>query len=177
MRWSRERGACRVMLGAPAPYAIVRVVIGGETMRRIAAALLVAIVAASCVAPVSATTKPTPSAAVASPELDEQQQYEAGAVTVAATWISGTASARVTLDTHSVDLDGFDLKELAHVRLDAGAWVAPTLWDAPKGGHHRAGTLTFGSLDPATIAAARVVELEIRNVGVPSHLLRWERAR
>ncbi len=147
------------------------------TMRGMLAAVLVTLVAASCATPVnSPTTGSSASAPAASTELGDQQ-HEAGAVTIVASWVSGTPSARVTLDTHSLDLDGFDLKELARLRLDGGAWVRPTLWDAPMGGHHRSGTLTFGSLDPQSLATARVVELEIRDVGVPSHLLRWERAR
>jgi hypothetical protein len=144
-------------------------------MGRIVAALLIAMTAASCAAPVTSLAEPSPSAASAQPV--EQQQHEAGAVTVAASWISGTSSARVAMDTHSVDLDSFDLKELARVRFDGGAWVSPTAWDAPKGGHHRSGTLTFGSLEPQALAGVRVIELEVREVGVPSHLLRWERTR
>ena len=143
---------------------------------RILAALLVAASAASCVAPVTSSNGPSPSPA-ASAASGEERQHEAGAVTVAASWISGTSSARVTLDTHSVALDGFDLTALARVRVDDGAWVSPTLWDAPMGGHHRSGTLTFGSIEPRALDGARVIELEIRDVGVPSHLLRWERAR
>ena len=106
-----------------------------------------------------------------------QQQHEAGSVTVTASWIVGTSSALIGMDTHSVDLDGFDLKGLARVRLDGGAWIDATAWDAPKGGHHRGGTLAFGSIEPRAIASAAVIELEIRDVAVPSHLLRWERAR
>lgn len=143
---------------------------------RIVAALLIAATAASCAAPVTSSTEPSPSAA-ASAVFGDEQQHEAGAVTVAASWIGRTSSARVTMDTHSVDLDGFDLKELARVRLDGGAWVSPTLWDAPKGGHHRSGTLTFSSIEPRALDGARVIELEVHDVGVPSHILRWERAR
>ena len=116
----------------------------------------------------------TPSAA---PPVGEEQQHEAGSVTVSAAWIVGTSSAIVAMNTHSVDLDGFDLTELARVRVDGSDWVRPTVWDAPKGGHHRSGTLTFGTLDSKVLASARVIELEIQNVAVPSHLLRWERAR
>ena len=108
--------------------------------------------------------------------LAPEAKHEAGAVTVIASWIPDTASARVALDTHSVDLDGFDLRQLARVRLDGGSWVTPTGWDAPKGGHHRSGTLTFGSLGPRAIASARVIELEVRDVGA-THLLRWDLAR
>ncbi len=146
-------------------------------MRRIFVALLIAVTAASCAAPVTASTRPSPSAPAASADQLGEQKHEAGAVGITASWIAATSSARVVMDTHSVDLDGFDLEELGRVRLDGGAWVSPTLWDAPKGGHHRSGTLAFGSLEASAIAAARVIELEIRDVGVPSHLLRWERAR
>lgn len=152
--------------------------------RRIVVAALIAVTAASCAAPITASTKPStaattpsPSAPAASADGLGEQRHEAGAVTVVASWIAGTASARVVLDTHSVDLDGFDLTGLARLRVDGGAWVAPTGWDAPKGGHHRSGTLTFGTLEPAAIASARAIELEIRDVGAPSHLLRWEPAR
>ena len=144
-------------------------------MKPIALAILIALAAAACAAPRAATTEANPSEPSRA-ELGEQQ-HEGGAVTVVASWISGTASARVVMDTHSVDLDGFDLTELARVRLDGGAWIRPTVWDAPKGAHHRSGTLTFISLEPQALAAAQVIELEIRNVGTPSHLLRWERAR
>ena len=136
-------------------------------MKLLSALIALVILAASCASNSVAT----------SGELGEQR-HDAGSVTVLASWLTGaTAAAQVTLDTHSVDLDAFDLKELARVRLDGAAWVAPTSWDAPEGGHHRAGILSFGSLDPAVFASARLIELEVRDVAVPSHLLRWERAR
>jgi hypothetical protein len=99
-------------------------------------------------------------------------------VTVVASWLADPVpTARVVLDTHSVDLDTFDLGQLARLRLNGGAWIAPTKWDAPNGGHHRTGTLSFGSLDPQLFASARVIELEVRDMIVPSHLLRWERGQ
>lgn len=143
-------------------------------VHRAVVCVLVALTMAACAAP-AVTPAASDAAASAGPAAADQQEHEAGAVTVTASWIAGTASATVALNTHSVDLDGFDLARLGQVRLDGGAWVAPTAWDAPKGGHHRSGTLVFGSLDAAAIARARVIELEIRDVGVPSHLLRWVR--
>ena len=149
----------------------------------VAAVALLGIALVSCAAP--AVNTPAISAPAASttarPTVDpvaplhEEQRHAAGAVTVIASWVPGAAAARVALDTHSVELDGFDLTALARVRLDGASWVSPTLWDAPKGGHHRSGTLTFGSLEPAQIAGARLIELEVRDVGA-SHLLRWQRA-
>lgn len=146
-------------------------------MRLLTALAVVAILTVSCTNATAPPTAVPPSAATPSGDLGEQR-HEAGAVTVIASWLADpTPTARVTLDTHSVDLDGFDLVQLARVRLDGGAWVPATTWDAPKGGHHRSGTVGFGALDPRSFDLARVIELEVRDVAVPSHLLRWERAR
>ena len=148
-------------------------------MSRLVVALLVGVMASSCASPITASAGTSPSATAADPGpvAGERQQHEAGAVTITASWTAGTSSALIEMDTHSVDLDGFDLKELARVRLDSGPWIDPTAWDAPKGGHHRAGRLSFGSLEPEAFASARAIELEIRDVSVPTRLLRWERAR
>lgn len=153
------------------------------TRGRVAAAAFITIAVVSCTTPAVNTPAVSAPAAgtTARPTVDpvaplpEEQRHEAGAVTVIASWVPGASSARVALDTHSVELDGFDLTVLARVRLDGGPWVSPTLWDAPKGGHHRSGTLTFASLEPAQITGARLIELEVRDVGA-SHLLRWQRA-
>ena len=148
-------------------------------MKRLGVALLIGVMTSSCTASIRGSAGPSPSATVAGarPEVGDQQQHEAGSVTIAASWIAGTSSALIEMNTHSVDLDGFDLKELARVRLDGGPWIDATAWDAPTGGHHRGGTLSFGSLEPRVLASAKTVELEIRDVSAPSHLLRWERAR
>lgn len=150
-------------------------------IRLVALALGVAVVTASCGATSTAPPAPTSSATMVSDAnsvLGGEQTSDSAAVTVVASWLAtGATAARVTMDTHSVDLDGFDLKTLARVRLDGGGWVAPSAWDAPKGGHHREGTLAFTSVDRASLDAARIVELEIRDVAVPSRILRWERPR
>lgn len=146
-------------------------------MRALTAIAAVAILTAACTNATAAPTAVPSSAVTLSGDLGEQR-HEAGAVTVVASWLANAMpTARVTLDTHSVDLDGFDLMQLARVRLDGGAWIPATTWDAPKGGHHRSGALSFGSLDSQVFASARVIELEVRDVAGPSHLLRWERAR
>lgn len=149
---------------------------GGVNPRRLTVALVLGLLAASCTAAAGAPAVPSQSSTKGGAGLGEQRS-EAGAVVVVASWLDGGAPAvRVAMDTHSVDLDGFDLKELARVRIDNGAWLAPSAWDAPRGGHHRAGTLTFAGLDPKALASARVVELEVRDVAVPSRMLRWERS-
>ncbi len=101
-------------------------------------------------------------------------------MTIAITWERGQSAPEfsVAMNTHSVDLDAVDLSQVAVLRTDQGAEVRPTGWDAPKGGHHRSGTLTF----PATTPGGGVVlgdgthsfELLIRNVaGVPERSFRW----
>lgn len=143
---------------------------------RIALALVLGLLAASCTAAGDAPAVPGQGATQGGPGLGEQRS-EAGAVVIVASWLDGgTPAVNLALDTHSIDLDGFDLKELARARVDNGAWLAPSAWDAPKGGHHRAGTLTFAGLDPEALASARVIELEVRDVAVPSRMLRWERS-
>jgi hypothetical protein len=150
-------------------------------IRWVAVALSVAVVAASCGSTSAVPLAPTNSA----PRVSDadwvpgvEQTSEAAAVTVVASWLAtGATAARVTMDTHSVDLDGFDLRTLARVRLDGGTWVTPSAWDAPKGEHHREGTLAFTSVDRSSLDAAGIVELEIRDVAVPSRILRWERPR
>lgn len=107
------------------------------------------------------------------------QQVEGGNVTVAATWqgLAGGPVFDVVLDTHSVDLDGIDLLQLAVLRVD-GIEVQPVSWDAPKGGHHRVGTLAFPetSTDGRTLIGVDTtsVELVIRDVaGVAERTYQW----
>ncbi len=84
----------------------------------------------------------------------------------------------VEMDTHTVNLDSYDLRQLAVLRTDQGQQIQPSGWNAPPGGHHRTGTLTF----PATTASGtpvigpktRMLELIIRKVsGIPERNFRW----
>lgn len=108
------------------------------------------------------------------------QTSEAGEATVEVTWKGGNAGPAfdVTMDTHSVDLDAYDLRKRAVLRNDRGLEVRAKTWDAPKGGHHREGTLSFSEktadgqdlIGPDT----RRVELIIREVaGVPERSFEW----
>lgn len=150
--------------------------------RRLLAILLPSLLAASCA---TALPPSTPSGTVASAageteppvtaDLGEQRSA-GGAVEIKASWVAVDPPVlKVTLDTHSVDLDRADLAALARVRLDGGEWVAPSAVDVPRGGHHREGSLRFAGLRAGALAAATVIELEIRDVAVPLRILRWER--
>lgn len=107
-----------------------------------------------------------------------KRSSEAGGVTVELSWDgpdSGLAF-QVAMDTHEVELDGFDLMRLAVLRTDAGVEVAPTGWDAPKGGHHREGKLSF----PATVdgrallgETVRGMTIILRDVASPERSFVW----
>jgi hypothetical protein len=125
----------------------------------------------------SSRTNTAPATAVSS---GATQTNEGGEVTIAATLQRSDTETvfNVAMNTHAVDLDGYDLKQLAVLRIDGGREVQPTSWDAPKGGHHRSGTLTFPATDadgkPLMASGTRTIELIIRNVaGVPERVLAW----
>ena len=108
------------------------------------------------------------------------QTNEGGEVIFRVTWQGpeGGPVFKVAMDTHSVDLDGYDLGQLAVLRADDGRELQPSAWEAPKGGHHRAGTLTFPTTgDDGKAVVGRDTpgfELIIRDVaGVPERVLRW----
>ena len=101
---------------------------------------------------------------------------DGGQVTVVVDW-TGPANGAVfdiTLDTHSIDLDALDLAN-AVLRNDRGETLKPQPWAAPKGGHHRAGALTFAGAAAPFFAGARWIELVLAGVGdIPERTLRWE---
>lgn len=106
---------------------------------------------------------------------------QGGGVTVKVTWLGREAGPvfAVALDTHSVDLDGYDLRQLAVLQTDQGVEMRPSGWDAPAGGHHRAGTLSFPATTPdgAQVIGPQTksIELTIRGVaGVAERTFRWD---
>lgn len=111
------------------------------------------------------TTPPAGAALSALPKVNEGGQVK---ITVTRQQTGAAIAFKVVLDTHAIDLDSYDLRELATLRVD-GNEIRAAGWDAPQGGHHREGTLLF----PDT-AASGPVELVIRDVaGVPERSFRW----
>ena len=97
-------------------------------------------------------------------------------VTVKVTWNGrGDPPAfEVVLDTHSVDLDSYDLGLTSVLKTGRGQELAPTGWDAEKGGHHRSGNLLFGSLDQKELSGDHL-ELVIKDInGVPERSFHWD---
>ncbi|MBF6596519.1 MAG: hypothetical protein IVW51_19000 [Thermaceae bacterium] len=108
------------------------------------------------------------------------QTSEGGGVTVVVKWAGKDVGPvfKVTMDTHSVDLDGYDLTRLSTLRTDDGREALPLTWDAPKGGHHREGKLTFSAnaLDgkPLVGTDTKGLELIIYDVaGVAQRSFKW----
>ncbi|MHB0869820.1 MAG: hypothetical protein ACYC66_10505 [Chloroflexota bacterium] len=148
----------------------------------------------------SSTEARSPSASAVAAELSRSQTQgnggagaskgttrtdEGGSVTIEVTWenprdTNGPLAFSVAMDTHSVNLDGYDLGKLALLRNDRGQELKPERWDAPSGGgHHRSGTLSFSAKDgsgkPVVDAGVRVLELVIRDVaGVKERVLKWK---
>ncbi len=124
--------------------------------------------------------RPSPGPSATSSGNAAVQTNEGGQVTIKVTWQGRSAGPifTVEMDTHTVNLDSYDLRQLAVLRTDQGQQIQPSGWNAPPGGHHRTGTLTF----PATTASGtpvigpktRKLELIIRKVsGIPERSFRW----
>ena len=127
--------------------------------------------------PEKVSSRPDAPGQLSSPE----QSSEGGQVTVTVTWRGPEAGPvfAVVMDTHSVDLDSYDLQGLAVLRTGEGKELRPSGWDAPKGGHHRQGNLTFPTTasdgSPLVGPATRSLELVLRDIaGVPERVFRWE---
>lgn len=108
---------------------------------------------------------------------------EAGGVTVQASYRGpmgdGKIGVAVSLDTHSVPLDGYQIERLALLRNDVGETVQALRWQNPQGsGHHRSGILVFpaaASGRPLVSQETRSLELILKDLaGVPERILRWD---
>ena len=106
------------------------------------------------------------------------QSNAGGSVTIDIEWIKakdGLLMFDVSMNTHSVDLDQYDLGELAVLRDDTGNEYHPVSWDSASGGHHRQGTLTFPVPDSLSPGKAKYVEIMIRDVAdIEERVLKWE---
>jgi hypothetical protein len=110
-----------------------------------------------------------------------EQVNVGGNVTVRVIWPGPEAGLTfsVVMDTHSVDLDSYDLSRMVVLHTNDGRESAVLKWDAPKGGHHRRGTLTFSevALDgkPLIGADTKFIELVIYDLsGVAARSFTWQ---
>jgi outer membrane murein-binding lipoprotein Lpp len=126
--------------------------------------------------PVLATAEPAVPVGAAP---DETLVDEQGAVAVSVKPLvigedGSTLDFEVAMNTHSVDLS-MDLAALATLASDTGEQVVATVWEAPLGGHHVSGVLSF----PATSAGGRLLEgattitLTLVDVDAPARTFTW----
>ena len=103
------------------------------------------------------------------------QTASSGGVTAKVTYQAQTdheSKFSVVLDTHSVNLDTYDLKVLSVLRDDTGLTMAPTRAENKASGHHREILLTF----PRPSLERKWLELVIKDVaGVKERVFRWKR--
>ena len=102
------------------------------------------------------------------------QTIAGGGVTVKVTYLNPKATDhmrfQVVLDTHSVNLDTYDLKSLAVLRDETGKTYFPDKVENKGGGHHRESILSFPKLSPE----AKRVELMIKDLsGVKERTFVW----
>lgn len=171
-------------------------------MGRMAVVAAVVGITASLLVACTATSVKNPSASAPVAESSQTQSKPGGAggssggaqkaikssdggnVTIDVTWENPKGAGdqltfSVQMNTHSVNLDGYDLGRLATLRNDQGQDVKAERWESASGGHHRSGILSFpakdGSGNPILGGKVRAVEMVIRDVaGVKERVLHWE---
>ena len=106
------------------------------------------------------------------------QSSTGGSVTIDVKWLGvedNSLAFDVSMNTHSVNLDQYDLKQLAILKDDLGNEYVPLRWDSSPGGHHRSGKLVFALTDSLDQPESK--ELVIRNVaGITERVFTWNAA-
>ena len=105
--------------------------------------------------------------------LGTSQTVSGGGVTVKATYLAQTdheSRFSIALDTHSVNLDAYDLKALSILRDDTGIVLQPIGIENKGSGHHREVILTF----PRPSLKRKWLELVIKDIaGQKERTFRW----
>jgi hypothetical protein len=140
----------------------------------------------AAVPPLASTSTPPPTATAVSPlpeaaaEGSTMRSDNQGAIAVEITPVDlgtpgDTLVFDVSLDTHSIDLS-MDLAAAATLTTDTGRSVNALSWEAPSGGHHVAGTLTFpASVDGAhVLSGAAKLTLTITGLDAPTRTFIWD---
>jgi hypothetical protein len=107
-------------------------------------------------------------------QLDEQGFVEVAITPLNLNAPDETLDFSVGLNTHSVDLS-MDLASLATLEADTGLGVWAVLWDAPSGGHHVSGVLSFPTLvdGEQLLEGASHLTLKIQDVDAPERNFTW----
>lgn len=107
-------------------------------------------------------------------KLDTQGFVEVAVTPLNLNAPAGNLNFSVGLNTHSVDLS-MDLASLATLEADNGLGVRAMLWDAPRGGHHVSGVLSFPAVSEGAslLEGASTVTLRIHDVDAPERSFTW----
>jgi hypothetical protein len=126
--------------------------------------------------PVSPTVLPTEPITF---QTELTQTDSQGAITVKITpenieQPGDTLIFEVIMDTHSVDLS-MDLAQLTTLTTDTGKTIQALKWDAPRGGHHVTGKLSFSTLLDGIdiITGVKGFTITIDNLDVPTRQFIW----
>jgi hypothetical protein len=111
-------------------------------------------------------------AAAASPTT---RTHSGGGVTVKITLLdsktNGDLSFQIVLDTHSVNLDAYDLKTITVLRDGGGNTYHPIGLENKGSGHHRQATVTFAKI----ANSPKRFELVLRDIaGIKERVFRWD---
>ena len=103
------------------------------------------------------------------------QTVAGGGVTAEVTFLNPKSADdqrfQVVLDTHSVNLDAYDFKNIAVMRDDAGKSYVPIAAEDKGSGHHREAIVSFPEISPET----KRIELIIKNVaGIKERTFVWK---
>ena len=115
------------------------------------------------------------------------RSHSGGAITIDVSWLkpedvsaAEELKFEVRMNTHSVDLEQYDMGRLSRLETNGGLSIEPSGWFNPGGGgHHRYGVLKFSATrpdgSPVTRPETRFIEVVIQEVGgVPERRFRWD---
>ncbi len=82
-------------------------------------------------------------------------------------------SFEVRMNTHSVNLDAYEMENISFLRIDGGDEQKALSWSKPGGGgHHRSGVLKFAGPIPSGAQSLQVI---IRGIGgVQERVFEWK---
>lgn len=79
---------------------------------------------------------------------------------------------RLTLNTHSVDLDRYDIQKLSFLQIDGGISQPAVKWVPSGAGHHLQGVLSFAEELPD---GKHQVQLVVRDIDdVKERIFEWQ---
>ena len=106
------------------------------------------------------------------------QTHDGGGVTIDVEWKgieNDSLVLNISMNTHSVELDQYDLSKLTVLLDSNGLEYTATSWDSAPGGHHRMGVIRFPVPPSLTQKTTTYIKLVIRNIaGVDERVLRWD---